>query len=62
VALLAPGDHVRMHLQRDRRLRVFVERGLEHASKGAGIGQAEADRRIACGLVDHQHRARSQQP
>ena len=51
-----PGDHVRMHLQPDRRVRMLVERGLEQAREAGRVGAAAGDRGVAGGLVDHQHR------
>jgi hypothetical protein len=55
VPALAAGDHIGVHLQQYRQLRVLVQRRFQHACEAGRIGCAIADRRVAEGLVDDQH-------
>ncbi|MNP11629.1 hypothetical protein D3C76_1038250 [compost metagenome] len=53
VPLLAPGHHVRVHLDHHRTLRVAGQRGVEHALEIGSSGALQ--RGIAAGLIGHQH-------
>ena len=51
----ATSNHIRMHLQHHRAVRMLIQSGLKHPLKTAGVGQAQRDRSIPSGLIHHQH-------